>query len=92
MTIVLPPFDPHIKLFFHPKDTINSFGRRMLQPYATTIAFVGINVHGEINGKFELLVANGTSLEDIQIVSIYITLSSFIILHYLFSTNNLSYL
>jgi hypothetical protein len=38
----------------------------MLQPYSTTtIAFVGISVHGEINGKFELLVANGTSPEDV---------------------------
>jgi hypothetical protein len=55
----------------------------MLQPYATmTIGFVVIGVHGEINGKFELLVANGTSPEDIHIVDIYITLSSFIILHY----------
>ncbi len=80
---IVPPFDLPIKLFFHPKDTINSFGWRMLQPYATmTIGFVVIGVHGEINGKFELLVANGTSPEDIHIVDIYITLSSFIILHY----------
>jgi hypothetical protein len=34
----------------------------MLQPFATkTIAFAIIGVHDEINGKFELLVANGTS-------------------------------
>jgi len=46
------------------------------------IAFVVIGVHGEIDGKFELLVVDGTSPEDIQIVGIYITLSSFIILHY----------
>jgi hypothetical protein len=61
VTIVLP-FDPPIKLFFHLKDIINSFGRHMFQPFATTtIAFAIIDVHGEINGKFELLVANGTS-------------------------------
>jgi hypothetical protein len=57
-----------------------------------TIAFAVVGVHGEIDGKFELLVADGTSLKDIQIVNIYITLSSFIILHFFFSTNNLSYL
>jgi hypothetical protein len=54
------------------------------------IAFVIIGVCGEIDGKFELLVTNGTSLKDIQIVNIYITLSSFIT--FFFSTNNLSYL
>jgi hypothetical protein len=82
MTIILP-FDPLVILIFHPKDKISSFGQCMLQPFATvTITFVVIGVHGEIDGKFELLVADGTSLKDIQIVSIYITLSSFITLHY----------
>jgi hypothetical protein len=47
-----------------------------------TITFVIIGVHGEIDGKFEFLVTNGTSLEDIQIVSIYIALSNFITLYY----------
>jgi hypothetical protein len=51
----------------------------MLQPFATmTIAFVVIGVCGEINGKFELLVVDGTSPKDIKIVIIYIILSSFI--------------
>jgi hypothetical protein len=55
----------------------------MLQPFVTmTIAFVVIGVCGEINGKFELLVVDGTSPKDIQIVNIYITLSSFITLYY----------
>jgi hypothetical protein len=55
----------------------------MLQPFITmTITFVIIGVHGEIDGKFELLVVDGTSLKGIQIVSIYITLSSCITLHY----------
>jgi hypothetical protein len=31
--------------------------------------FVVIGMCGEINGKFELLVANGSSPKDIQIVS-----------------------
>jgi hypothetical protein len=54
----------------------------MLQPFiTTTITFVIIGVHGEIDGKFELLVVDETSLEDIHIVSMYITLSSFITLH-----------
>jgi hypothetical protein len=61
MTIV-PPFNPPIKLVFHPKDTINNFGKCMLQPFTTTtIAFIVIGVHGEIDGKFEMFVANGTS-------------------------------
>jgi len=42
----------------------------MFQPFATTtIVFVVIGVCGEIDSKFELLVANGSSSEDIQIVS-----------------------
>jgi hypothetical protein len=42
----------------------------MFQPFATTtIAFVVIEVHGEIDSKFELLVANGNNPKDIQIVS-----------------------
>jgi hypothetical protein len=47
-----------------------------------TIAFTIIDVCGEINEKFEFLVTDGTSPEDIQIVSTYITLSSFITLYY----------
>jgi hypothetical protein len=49
-----------------------------------TITFVIISIRGEIDGKYELLVVDGTSLENIQIVNIYITLSSFITLHYYF--------
>jgi len=80
---IIPPFDPPVKLFFHPKDTINSFGQCILQPFVTiTITFAIIGVHGEIDGKFELLVADGTSLEDIQIVNIYIIVSCFITLHF----------
>jgi hypothetical protein len=57
----------------------------MLEPFATmTIAFVVIGVCGDINGKFELFVVDGTSPKDIQIVSIYIILSSFITLYYYF--------
>jgi hypothetical protein len=42
----------------------------MLQPFATTtIALVVIEVCGEIDSKFELLVADENSPEDIQIVS-----------------------
>ncbi len=47
-----------------------------------TIAFTISGVCGEINGKFEFLVTIGTSPENIQIVSTYITLSNFIILYY----------
>jgi len=66
----IPTFDPPLKLHFMPKDTIRSFSRRMLQPFVTTtIAFVVIGVRGEIYSKFELLVDDGSSLEDIQIVS-----------------------
>jgi hypothetical protein len=66
----IPTFDPPLKLHFMPKDTIRSFSRLMLQPFVTTtIAFVVIGVRGEIDSKFELLVYDGSSLEDIQIVS-----------------------
>ncbi len=42
----------------------------MLQPFATTtIVFVVIGMHGKIGNKFELLVANRSELEDIQIIS-----------------------
>jgi hypothetical protein len=65
VTTILP-FYPTVKLIFHPKDTISNFGRCMLQLFVTmTITFVVIGVHGEIDGKFELLVVDGTSLEDI---------------------------
>jgi hypothetical protein len=79
--IIIPPFDLFIKLFFHPKDIISSFGLHMLQPFTTTIAFAIIGVCGEIDGKFELLVANGTSPKGIQIMNIYITLSSYIYIY-----------
>jgi hypothetical protein len=42
--------------------------------------------NGEINGNFELLVVDGTSLEDIQFVNVYIILSRFITLyHFIFN-------
>jgi hypothetical protein len=42
----------------------------MLEPFAiTTISFVVIGVCGEIDNKFELLVADRSSPKDIQIVS-----------------------
>jgi len=63
-------FDLIVKLHFLPKNTIHNFSHHMLQPFATTtIAFVVIGVRGEIDSKFELPVTNGSSLEDIQIVS-----------------------
>jgi hypothetical protein len=63
-------FDLLVKLHFLPKDTIHSFSHPMFQPFATTtIVFVVIGVCGEIDSKFELLVVNGSSPEDIQIVS-----------------------
>jgi hypothetical protein len=38
----------------------------MLKPFViTTIVFIVIGVHGEIDNKFELLVPNRTNLEDI---------------------------
>ncbi len=65
----IPTFDIIVKLYFLPKDTICSFYRYMLQPFATiTIVFVVIGVRGEIDNKFELLVVDESSLEDIQIV------------------------
>jgi hypothetical protein len=43
----------------------------MFQPFATTtIVFVVIGVCGEIDSNFELLVLDGSSPKDIQIVSI----------------------
>jgi hypothetical protein len=66
----IPAFDLLMKLHFLPKDIICSFSRSMFQPFTiTTIVFVVIKVRGEIDSKFELLVANGSNLEDIQIVS-----------------------
>lgn len=48
----------------------------MLQPFrTTTIAFAIIGVCGEIDEKFELLVANGISPKGIQ-------MSNFITLYY----------
>ncbi len=55
---------------FFTKKTIRNFSRRMFQPIATiTIDFAIIKVHGEINSKFELPVADRNSPKDIQIVS-----------------------
>jgi hypothetical protein len=59
--------------------------------FCNNITFVVSDVPIEINGKFELLVVNGTSPKDIQIVNIYI-FSNFIDLYIMFSTNNLSQL
>ncbi len=57
---------------FLPQNTIHGFSRHMFQPFATTtIAFVVIGVCGEIDSKFELLVTDGSNLEDIQIVSFW---------------------
>jgi len=66
----IPTFDLPVKLHFLPKDIICNFSHNMFQPFAiTTIVFVVIKVRGEIDSKFELLVANRSNLEDIQIVS-----------------------
>jgi hypothetical protein len=55
----------------------------MLQHFTTmTIAFAIIGIRGEIDGKYELLVANGASLKKHLDCDIYIILSSFITLHY----------
>jgi len=41
----------------------------MFQPFVTTtIVFDVIGVHGKIDNKFELLVANRSKPEDIQII------------------------
>jgi hypothetical protein len=43
----------------------------MIQPFVTTtIVFVVIGVHGEIDIKFELLVVDRSNPKDIQIVSL----------------------
>jgi len=66
----IPTFDPVVRLHFLPKDIICGFSHHMLQPFATTtIVFVVIGVHGKIGNKFELLVANRSKPEDIQIIS-----------------------
>jgi hypothetical protein len=63
-------FDPPMKLHFLPKDTIHNFSYHMIQPFTTTtIDFVVIGMHGEIDNKFEILVANGSNPENIQIIS-----------------------
>jgi hypothetical protein len=65
-------FDSLVKLHFLWKDTIHSFSLHILQPFATTtIVFVIIRMPSEIDSKFELLVANGSSPKDIQIVSFW---------------------
>jgi len=57
------------------------------------ITFVVSGVLGEINGKFELLVVNGTSAKDIQIVNIYILLCQVLLLYIImFLTNNLPHM
>lgn len=44
----------------------------MLQPFATTIiVFAIIGVCSEIDNKFELLVVDGSSTEDVQIVDFF---------------------
>jgi hypothetical protein len=64
-------FDPPMKLHFLPKETICSFSCYMIQPFVTTtIVFVVIGVHGEIDIKFELLVVDRSNPKDIQIVSL----------------------
>jgi hypothetical protein len=66
----IPTFDFLVKLHFLSKDIIHGFSHHMLQPFATTtIVFVVIGMHGKIGNKFELLVANRSELEDIQIIS-----------------------
>jgi len=66
----IPTFDLLVKLHFLPKEIIHSFSYRMLEPFATTtITFVVIGVCGEIDNKFELLVADKSSPKDIQILS-----------------------
>ena len=47
----------------------------MLQPFVTsTIVVTVIGVRGEVDQKFELLVAYRHDAEDIQVVSIFSTL------------------
>jgi len=66
----IPTFDPPVKLHSLPIDTILNFSYHVFQPFATTtIDFVVIRVHGEINNKSNILVADRSSPEDIQIVS-----------------------
>jgi len=66
----IPTFDPLMKLHFLRKDTIHNFSSHMLQPFViTTIAFIVIGVHDEIDNKFDLLVVNESNPKDIQIVS-----------------------
>jgi hypothetical protein len=69
--ITIPTFDHLMKLHFLPKDNIHNFFHHMLQPFAkTTIDFVVIGVHGDIDSKFELLVVDESSSKGIQIISI----------------------
>jgi hypothetical protein len=71
----IPSFYPSIKLFFHVLDAIRSFARWILQPFATSTLVVNvIGVRGEVDQKFELLVADGHDAKDIQVVSISSTL------------------
>jgi hypothetical protein len=60
-------FDPFVKLHFLPKDTICNFSHPMFQPFiTTTIVFYGIGMCGEIDNKFELLVADESNPKNIQ--------------------------
>jgi hypothetical protein len=71
----IPPFDPPIKLFFHVSYTIRSFARQMFQSFATsTLDVTVIGMRGDVDQKFELLVADGHDVEDIKVVSISRTL------------------
>jgi hypothetical protein len=63
--------------------------------FCNNITFVVSGVLGEINGKFELLVVDGTSAKDIQIVNIYIyiLLCQILLLYIImFLTNNLPHM
>jgi hypothetical protein len=89
--IIVPPFDLSIKLSFHPKNIISNFGVQMLQPFTTTTnAFAITSVCGEIDGKFELLVANGTS--PIGIIYIYYFVKFYYFILFNFYQNKFSHL
>jgi hypothetical protein len=66
----------------------------MLQHFTTmTIAFAIIGICGEIDGKYEFLVANGASLKKHLDCDIYILFFQVLLLYIImFSTTNFSYL
>ena len=71
------PFDPPIKYFFHISSTICFFARRMLQMFVTsTLVVTVIGVRGKVDQKFELLIADGHNVENIQVVNTSSTLFS----------------